>query len=127
MVVRNSKEGRATRILTTLRQWERWAPLSMADGGETLPLGGGISNWVVVSKAVGGALTTITSQVGLVWAPSMSAGVLQLHEASNLQLLCVLPAAKVSSMHSSLLTLLTWCFDRLVLIMALLSGLHLEA
>jgi hypothetical protein len=90
-VVRNSKEGRATRILTTLRQWERWAPLSMADGGETLPLGGGISNLVVVSKAVGGALTTITSQVGLVWAPSMSAGVLQLHEVPKLQICACCP------------------------------------
>ena len=57
----------------------------MADGGETLPLGGGISNWVVVSKAAGGALTTITSQVGLVWAPSVSAGVLQRREVPKLQ------------------------------------------
>jgi hypothetical protein len=41
--------------------------------------------------------------------------------------LCVLAAAKVASTHSPQLTLLTRCFDRLVLIMALLSDLHLHA
>ena len=41
--------------------------------------------------------------------------------------LCVLPAVNIASVHSSLLTLLTWCFDRFVPHLILLSGLHLQA